>query len=267
MQLSAKALRLSILGFGVVVFALLMIADRKALINPDKSSENQVPSVEQFFPSSLITLQPELAASVAQLAGAQDSVALREAWLSVAASNSDSLVQVWCRAQAGFAGGDLAELNTQAAALEPYRTLSDSALSARFASLELEIRNKAIALGESAPEFLVQRALLLVNTAGRSMEGILELRTLSEKFPERADIQLILGDFSLQTGQWAKAEDRFRKALELDPGSLQAYAGLAIALGGSGKTEEARLAARNALKKPELLKPGQEEKLQRLLNS
>lgn len=267
MQISAKAFRLSILGFGIVVFTLLMIADRKALINPDKSSENQALSAEQFFPSSLITLQPDLAGSVAKLSGAKDSVALREAWLSVAASSPDSLVQLWCRAQAGFASGDLVELKSQAELLIPCRTLGDSSLSARFANLELEIRNKAIALGESAPEFLVQRALVLVNTSGRSMEGILELRTLSEKFPERADIQLILGDFSLQTGQWAKAEDRFRKALELEPGMVQAYAGLAIALSGSGKLEDARLAARNALKQPELLKPGQEEKLQRLLNS
>jgi tetratricopeptide (TPR) repeat protein len=265
--MSSKTLRLSILGLGGLIFVLLFIADRKALVTEDQPSAEQANQSEQFFPSSLIALQPELAVAAEKLSQTKDSFQLQQVWQEIAQSSPDTLVQQWCRSQAALMGTDRLALVEQSAALNQYRSLSDTSLQQAINTLELNLRSKAILMGESDADFVVERALLLVNTNGRSMEGILELRSLAEANPENVKIQLILGEFSLQTGQWAKAEERFQKSLKLDPGNVRALIGMAESLSAQSKREEAKGFARKALERSESISAGQKEKLNRLLNS
>ena len=45
------------------------------------------------------------------------------------------------------------------------------------------------------------------------MKGILQLRSLSEKYPENADLHWNMGLFSIQSGQYEKAVTRFEKII------------------------------------------------------
>ena len=60
------------------------------------------------------------------------------------------------------------------------------------------------------------------------MKGILQMRSLSEKYPENADLQWNMGLFSIQSGQYEKAVARFEKVINIDAQRLDAYMQLAI---------------------------------------
>ena len=60
------------------------------------------------------------------------------------------------------------------------------------------------------------------------MKGILQMRSLSEKYPENADLQWNMGLFSIQSGQYEKAVDRFEKVINIDAQRLDAYVKLAM---------------------------------------
>ena len=60
------------------------------------------------------------------------------------------------------------------------------------------------------------------------MKGILQMRSLSEKYPENADLQWNMGLFSIQSGQYEKAVARFEKVINLDAQRLDAYMQLAM---------------------------------------
>ena len=60
------------------------------------------------------------------------------------------------------------------------------------------------------------------------MKGILQMRSLSEKYPENADLQWNMGLFSIQSGQYEKAVARFEKVITIDDQRLDAYMQLAM---------------------------------------
>ena len=59
------------------------------------------------------------------------------------------------------------------------------------------------------------------------MKGILQMRSLSEKYPDNADLQWNMGLFSIQSGQYEKAVARFEKVINIDAQRLDAYMQLA----------------------------------------
>ena len=77
----------------------------------------------------------------------------------------------------------------------------------------------------------IQAALSNIQDADNpqsQMKGILQMRSLSEKYPENADLQWNMGLFSIQSGQYEKAVTRFEKVLNLDAKRLDAYMQLAV---------------------------------------
>ena len=60
------------------------------------------------------------------------------------------------------------------------------------------------------------------------MKGILQMRSLSEKYPENANLQWNMGLFSIQSGQYEKAVTRFEKVINIDAQRLDAYMQLAM---------------------------------------
>ena len=66
------------------------------------------------------------------------------------------------------------------------------------------------------------------DNAQSQMKGILQMRSLSEKHPENADLQWNMGLFSIQSGQYEKAVARFEKVINIDAQRLDAYMQLAI---------------------------------------
>ena len=77
----------------------------------------------------------------------------------------------------------------------------------------------------------IQEALSNIQNAGNpqnQMKGILQMRSLSEKHPENADLQWNMGLFSIQSGQYEKAAARFEKVITIDTQRLDAYMQLAM---------------------------------------
>ena len=77
----------------------------------------------------------------------------------------------------------------------------------------------------------IQAALSNIQDADNpqsQMKGILQMKSLSEKYPENADLQWNMGLFSIQSGQYEKAVARFEKVINIDAQRLDAYMQLAI---------------------------------------
>ena len=77
----------------------------------------------------------------------------------------------------------------------------------------------------------IQAALSNIQDADNpqsQMKGILQMRSLSEKYPENADLQWNMGLFSIQSGQYEKAIARFEKVINIDAQRLDAYMQLAV---------------------------------------
>ena len=72
----------------------------------------------------------------------------------------------------------------------------------------------------------IQAALSNIQDADNpqsQMKGILQMRSLSEKYPENADLQWNMGLFSIQSGQYEKAVARFEKVITIDKAMPYAY--------------------------------------------
>ena len=65
----------------------------------------------------------------------------------------------------------------------------------------------------------LQKTLLMIKfpDVENPMKGVLALVDLSEKYPEEPRVFRELGEFSMQTGQWDRAQERLEKAYSLDP--------------------------------------------------
>src|SRR5690625_6231873 len=64
----------------------------------------------------------------------------------------------------------------------------------------------------------LEKALLMIEFPDHEnpMKGVLALVDLSEEYPEEPRIFRELGQFSIQTGQWDRAQERLEKAYALD---------------------------------------------------
>ena len=62
----------------------------------------------------------------------------------------------------------------------------------------------------------IDQAVQLVKEGQQPMQGILMLRDILEDEPNNIRVHYHLGEFSMQSGQYEKAEMRFKKVLELD---------------------------------------------------
>jgi cytochrome c-type biogenesis protein CcmH/NrfG len=60
------------------------------------------------------------------------------------------------------------------------------------------------------------------------MMGILKMRSLAEEYPENSDLQWNMGLFSMQSGQFEKALDRFKNVLKIDSSRQDATMQLAL---------------------------------------
>jgi cytochrome c-type biogenesis protein CcmH/NrfG len=60
------------------------------------------------------------------------------------------------------------------------------------------------------------------------MMGILKMRSLAEEYPENSDLQWNMGLFSMQSGQFEKALDRFKNVLKIDSSRQEATMQLAL---------------------------------------
>jgi len=90
-------------------------------------------------------------------------------------------------------------------------------------------------------EVLMELGMALIESqrGQNSMQGILTIRKILEINPDNIDASYQLGLFSLQTGQFARAAERFEKVLVLQPENDNARYQLAYAAAQIGQKEKA----------------------------
>jgi tetratricopeptide (TPR) repeat protein len=103
----------------------------------------------------------------------------------------------------------------------------------------IECLDKAYTQAPSDNTIKTRLASAYVEGGKDPMKGIFLLREVVAEEPDNIDAQMNLGFFSMQSGQFEKAVDRFRKVLEIDPslGEVRIY--LSEALDAAGNREDA----------------------------
>ena len=109
---------------------------------------------------------------------------------------------------------------------------------AYFGDQAAKYLQKAIEADNSLIDAQVMVAMTKV-ASDNPMQGILSLRELAEKHPENVMAQFHLGRFSMQTGQFAKAVERFTTVLGYEPGNEEARYLLAESLWRDGQGAKA----------------------------
>lgn len=80
---------------------------------------------------------------------------------------------------------------------------------------------------QNSVEQKLSDAVSLVKGGSDPMKGIMMLREILLEDSNNLEAHFILGEFSMQSGQWEKAKQRFQKVLELDSNYHDAYFNLA----------------------------------------
>jgi tetratricopeptide (TPR) repeat protein len=112
-----------------------------------------------------------------------------------------------------------------------FRRLSDEAVKQAESALELEPENEDAKLE-------LGLALVESRIPGNSMQGIFKIREVAEKNPKNTEALLHLGKFSLETNQNDKAAQRFKQMLEVNPEDPRAKYYLAITESRLGNSAE-----------------------------
>lgn len=86
----------------------------------------------------------------------------------------------------------------------------------------------------------VQEAVAIIQSQeGNPMEAIFKLREVVQEDPNHRDAQFYLGQFSMMSGQWEKAVERFQIVLTIRPDDEVAAESLAQSLANAGRVEGA----------------------------
>jgi len=91
---------------------------------------------------------------------------------------------------------------------------------------------------EASVDQQIDSAIAMVNGTA-PMQGIFLLRDLAEQHPENMRVQLNLGMFAIQSGQFDKAEVRFNTVLSKEPEQPEALFYLGFLKAQQGKKDEA----------------------------
>lgn len=83
----------------------------------------------------------------------------------------------------------------------------------------------------------IDEAVSIVENGERPMEGIMKLQGIAEEYPDEPAVQWHLGRFSVRSGQYEKAKERFEKLIEIAPQTYEdAYLYLGKTLATLGDT-------------------------------
>lgn len=121
-----------------------------------------------------------------------------------------------------------------AARMEP--VANDTIAFARWMNLAVDDLSRAVNMDSLNEDACLELGLALKQTPGTGMQGIQVLKKVVDRNPEHQEANFELGLASMQTGQWERAEGRFRA---IKPGFaryLQARLLLAGALKEQGKS-------------------------------
>jgi len=121
---------------------------------------------------------------------------------------------------------------------EAYKLTQDTAAQAFYTTSAAESFQNALKLNAESLAAKTGLGIAYVNGAGMPMQGIALLLEVVKKDPKNIDANLNLGLFSMKSGQYPKAVDRFKAVIAAKPG-FEAYYYLAETYKELGKKPEA----------------------------
>lgn len=251
---SGNASRMAVVLLGVLVCALLFFADKSSLENQveaglqaaEPSASAAGLSTEQLPP---LPDDPGIVSLAEKLAQAQggDRLALLDSLSSALASRGRLDMAALYAGQALELDSSLSRqvragvLYQQAMEL-PF-VQEDSGLVRAFSRQAIAFLEKAQQAGATDQEDVLLSLGLAYVQSGvpeNSMKGILSIRRVLELNPQNVEAGFRLGEFSLQTGQFDKAAERFQAVLSAQPDRFDAKLGLATAYLNLGQQAQAK---------------------------
>jgi tetratricopeptide (TPR) repeat protein len=252
-----------VVGFGLLVFVLLLFADKTNLSEDeadeiDSGTENgassarpeqeSAPDAEELL-DLLTPFTPDDNLKVLLTALEQEkdkdarSDLLREI---VEGAQNAGRVDV-AAVYAGILADEQPDPKNQLVAGALYRNanrtpamLQDTVAFRKFSDRSIDLLEKAVEAEPDNEDAKIELGLAFVEARvpGLSMQGILKIREVAEANPQNTEALFHLGGFSLETGQFDKAEGRFRQILEVEPGNIRAKYFLGVSLREQGKSAE-----------------------------
>jgi tetratricopeptide (TPR) repeat protein len=110
-----------------------------------------------------------------------------------------------------------------------------------FAPKKPAVSEDTVEVNTTAVDDSISYAVSLITGGQEPMKGILMLRELADKNPELEEAQFYLGVFSMQSSQFEKAIDRFKKVININPNNDAAYYFLGQSLEQLGDIENAKI--------------------------
>ena len=247
-RISNASLQIIVVLVGLLVFAGVFFADKTNLNNKDElavsaggnatqvaaSAELEKDSIIQPWVDSLNLRKgkeklPYLDSIVVNLQ-ARKKFALASDYAIQRIESDSSLASL----------RKIADLSTEAVKME--KVQQDTSLFRRHADRRVDMLRRASLVEPENQEVLMNLGMALIESqrGQNSMQGILTIRKILEINPDNVDASYQLGLFSLQTGQFARAVQRFEKVLTLEEDNDNARYQLAYASAQIGEKEKAR---------------------------
>lgn len=253
---SGKLARIFVVSGGVLLLGLLFFADKTHLSNkPQAAIENSNANTAHDkgngkMSAELPPLSPdkkldEMREAVTQKTG-KEKVTLLDSIISTlkerkrydyAANYAEMRLTVDNSLEGAMLAGNLSH---EATHLE--HISQDSVLFRQYADKSIEFYQMALKKDSVSEKVLLALGTAYIESRNpqNSMKGILSIRKVTEINPNNAEASFQLGMFSIQTGQFDKAEARLMKVLELQPKNELAKFQLANVKSQLGKTAEAK---------------------------
>lgn len=257
----------AVIGFGLLVFVLLIIADKSNISDEKAENVTEESSAVKSEGIDDPEVQPRAENHTLVLPAGADADSSLQKLVKAYEESPDAdgrlhalkdLVAVLQQR------GNLAEAAPNAAAvavLEPsvknflvagaiYRNanllpaaVADTNLYRDNAQHAIEQLESAEKLEPRNEDVLIELGLAYVESRvpGSAMQGIMKLKQIVDEInPDNEEASFRLGMFSMDTGQWDKAIARFEKVLALNPGNLYAKYNLALGKLRLGNSQEFR---------------------------
>jgi tetratricopeptide (TPR) repeat protein len=249
-----------LLGIGVLVFVLLLFADKTNLkednaagLTGQAASGASASGTSSANADALLSMLPPTepsettAAMLTALQGEEDPATKQELLRDIVNGFRDEGRLDVAAVYAGELATLAPDVKNLIVAGALYRNAAqmpsiraDSSVFSVMADEGLRLLNQAVEKEPQNEDALLELGLTMVSSqrGEMGMQGIFKIREVVEINPRNTEALFHLGKFSMETAQYDKAENRFRQILEIEPGNYEAKYFLALAVQQLGKTTE-----------------------------
>lgn len=250
--------QISVIGLVILLIGALFSLNIKGLVKDKGEAASAAPAkaanlnLEQVSATAKQSLNANLAAEIENLENA-----LKNADGEEAQKLTSQLAQKWDdvnqAAPAAFyyemmakkSPGYASWLKAADRFTDAYQTVQDSTQQTGLVQQAIAAYQEALKANPEGLDAKTGLGVAYVNGTGSPMQGIQLLLEVVKQEPKNVKANMNLGLFSMRSGQFEKAVDRFKTVIELQPGP-EAWFYLASSYENMGENEQAVLAYQKA---------------------